>query len=127
MRPLRKVSQQTPTLMAPFYILNIHYCYFNAGIWRQGCILIKDERIAILEQSKKHHLTIFPLCHFALASSGGEMEIGGCKRSLSEVSLYFHSGCCMWRKYGRQESSSPNIYWVLVYTRLHGRHTQIIW
>lgn len=52
--------------MATFYVLDIHDWYFNAGIWRQGCILIMDEVIKIVKQSKKHPLPVLSACHFAL-------------------------------------------------------------
>lgn len=65
-RPSTTVSQQAPTFMATFYVLDIHDWYFNAGIWRQGCILIMDEVIKIVRQSKKHPLPVLSACHFAL-------------------------------------------------------------
>lgn len=52
-----------------------------------------DKVMGILEQRKKHHLPIIPICLFALAPSGG------CKRSPREMSLYVHAVCCTWKKY----------------------------
>lgn len=54
--------------MPTFYMLDIHDWCFNAGFWRQGCILIMDDVIKILKQSKKHPLPVPSARPFALAS-----------------------------------------------------------